>query len=49
MTSLWKVGIRALNACNILLEYRLFECNYVTLKSHKDKERILVSVDSNVL
>ena len=49
MTSLWKVGIRPQNERNILLEYRLFECRYVTLKSHTNKDRILVSVDSEVL
>jgi len=37
MTSLWKVGIRPQSERNILLEYRLFECSYVTLKSYINK------------
>jgi len=49
MTSLWKVGIIPQSECNIVLEYRLFECRYVTLKSYMNKDRILVSVDSKVL
>jgi len=49
MTSLWKVGITPQCERNILLEYRLFECIYVTLKSYMNKDRILVSVDSKVL
>jgi len=46
MTSLWKVGIRPQSERHILLEYRLFECRYVTLKSYMDKDLILVSFDS---
>ena len=46
MTSLWIVGIRPRSKRNMLLQYRLFECSYVTLKSYMNKERILVSVES---
>jgi len=49
MTSLRKVGIRPQSERNILLEYSLFECSYVTLKSYMDKDLILVSVDRYVL
>ena len=49
MTSLWKEGIRPQSERNILLEYRLFECRYVTLESYMNKDRILASVDSKVL
>jgi len=49
MTSLWKVEIRPQSERNIILEYRLFERSYVTLKSYMNKDRILDSVDSKVL
>ena len=49
MTTLWKEGITPQCESNILLEYRLFECSYVTLKSYMNKERILVSDDGKVL
>ena len=32
MTSVWEVGFIPQNERNILLEYRLLECRYVTLK-----------------
>jgi len=34
---------------NILLEYRLFECRYVTLKLYTNMHPILVSVYSKIL
>jgi len=40
MTSLWKVGIGHQSERNILLEYRLFECSCVTLKSYMNKDLI---------
>ena len=46
MTSLWKVGIRPQSERNILLEYRLIECRYVTLKSYMNNNRLFVSFDS---
>ena len=49
MNSLWKVGITHKCERNIILEYRLFECNYVTLKSYMNKELIFVSVDNKAL
>ena len=45
MTNLWTVGIRPQSEGNIILEYGLFECMYVTLKSYMDNDLILVSVD----
>ena len=49
MTSLWKVGIRHQSECNIQLEYQLFQCRNVTLKSYVNKNGSLVSVESKVL
>jgi hypothetical protein len=49
MTSLWEVGFRPQIERNILLECRLLECSYVTLKSYMNKNSKLVSVDSKDL
>jgi hypothetical protein len=37
MISLWEEVIRPQSERNILFEYRLLECRYVTLKSYMNK------------
>ena len=49
MTSLWKVEIIPQSERNIHLEYRLFQCRNVTLKSYVKKDGSLVSVELKVL
>jgi len=49
MTSLWTVDIRPQSESNIQLEYIIFQCRIVNLKSYVKKGGRLVSVENKVL